>query len=961
MQFSEAGQPVIPKSLFSTSSQTLLLSLILLWLHGCGGGGGSTNDVQTPVQAVSYAGNVNPATVSADNANEMIAGVIGGSGVATVFTAASSGGSRQTSNTVDSAGMKILSVVLGISRQVHDELSDRPGNFKGAGRVDIAAVRIDQTDACDGGKGNIVQSGNISDRGTGSLTLDFRQCEIEGSRFDGRMEITIDDFDVDRFIPLDMTTGIRRLTVQGGGNDISLGGSFRSVVDPVSDTEVLTVNLAFKDNVTRDSSKLENLEITLVYDNILNPLISNYSMTMSGRFYDSVEGYVDVYMDSPWFYYGFNDDYPYFGGSLRITGANEVEIVVSPVSSTTAYVGVDTNGDGLFEHALNKIWIELGVDSTSVNTAPTANAGPDMTADTPLVHLDGSDSTDPDYDLLTYHWAIVQAPDASGTFLENAFTVTPSILINVPGTYEIALVVSDGRESAVDNIVISAPGHVVAPKLRPNIIFFMADDMGLGDVHIYDRTSRIPTPNMDRLAHEGIRFTDAHSPSSVCSPTRYSVLTGRYPYRSILEDRVLRSAYERPLLDASYETVPELMKRAGYHTAAFGKWHLGMSFSNKNGDGPALPAVDTSIFTTRDVDFNRPILDGPVNHGFDYFFGIASSINHGPYTFIENDRVSEIPTHIREETGIRGKNPLREGWISPGWDDTQPGTVIARNALTHLKAHFKEKPDTPFFVYYAATANHAPHIPPDFINMKAIKGVGGNDNGSPDRNDMVVENDVILGELLAFLGDPDDDGDNTDSIVDNTLIILTSDNGADIGQYAPIKGEKGSIYEGGHRVPFIARWPDRIPADSSSDHAISLIDMYATLSELTQTTPARDSAIDSVNILPALLGAAKPDWERGPMLQQATGRADLFSVRDGNWKLIIKNGNPVELYNLATDLKESNNLVENTVRTSNLTTLYKAIRASGISSGVATLTDNPRDSNGDGLSGTDATVLDLNP
>ena len=237
-----------------------------------------------------------------------------------------------------------------------------------------------------------------------------------------------------------------------------------------------------------------------------------------------------------------------------------------------------------------------------------------------------------------------------------------------------------------------------ADDLRPNIIFFMADDMGLGDVHAYDNTSTIPTPNMDYLAHEGIRFTDAHSPTSVCSPSRYSILTGRHPFRSILKGRVLRSAYERPLLDTTHETTPELMKRAGYHTAAFGKWHLGMTFTNKDGDGPALSGVSTSIFTTRDVDFSRTILDGPVNHGFDYFFGIASATNHGPYTFIENDRVTEVPTHIRKQTMVSGKRPLREGWIAPGWADDQLGATVLNNALAHLQSHIKEKPNTPFFV-----------------------------------------------------------------------------------------------------------------------------------------------------------------------------------------------------------------------------------------------------------------------
>ncbi len=283
-----------------------------------------------------------------------------------------------------------------------------------------------------------------------------------------------------------MSSSIRRLTIQDGGSEFALGGSFHSLIDPLTNTEVITVNLTFDDNVSGHSAKLENLVITLVYNNILNTSTSGYTMTMTGRFYDSVDGYVDVSMDSPWFYNSFNDDYPYYGGTLRITGGNAIEIVVSPVSPTAAYVGVDDNGDGLFEHALNMMWSELGVDNTSVNSAPTAYAGPDVTADSPLIQLDGSNSTDPDYDLLMYHWGIVQAPATSGAVLTNEFTVTPSIMINVPGMYEIALVVSDGSQSAVDNVIITAPGNVVAPLFAPYQLIevgSLSEATAIGDVN----------------------------------------------------------------------------------------------------------------------------------------------------------------------------------------------------------------------------------------------------------------------------------------------------------------------------------------------------------------------------------------------------------------------------------------------------------------------------------------------
>ncbi len=221
---------------------------------------------------------------------------------------------------------------------------------------------------------------------------------------------------------------------------------------------------------------------------------------------------------------------------------------------------------------------------------------------------------------------------------------------------------------------------------KPNIIIFYADDMGLGDIRAYDPESTIPTPNMDRLAAEGIRFSDAHSASAVCSPSRYSILTGRHEFRSQLNDLVWRSPYAPPLLDSDHETLPELLRRGGYNTAAFGKWHIGMSWPSKTGDGPAREGVNTSRFTTTEVDFTKPIMDGPLNHGFNYFFGIGSTINQGPYTFIENDRVTVIPKGIRAEVKIGG-GFFREGWIAERWDAEQINGTVAKKATDFIGNH----------------------------------------------------------------------------------------------------------------------------------------------------------------------------------------------------------------------------------------------------------------------------------
>jgi arylsulfatase A len=451
--------------------------------------------------------------------------------------------------------------------------------------------------------------------------------------------------------------------------------------------------------------------------------------------------------------------------------------------------------------------------------------------------------------------------------------------------------------------------RVVARARRrlPNIVFVMADDLGLGDLRVYDPTSRIPTPNVDHLARGGIRFRDAHAPAALCTPTRYSVLTGRYPFRSRLRDGVLYSAYDEPVLEADTLTLPELLRRQGYHTAAVGKWHLGNRFSNRAGDGFARPGVESSGFTTRDVDFTKPILDGPLNHGFDYFFGLASALNHDPYTFVENDRVTVLPDHFRPQRDVDGQ-PVREGWAAPGWDEAQVGEHLLDKALDFITQHVQTRPDQPFFLYYPEVAPHFPHVPPIAIHGHAVKGQGGSGCGAPARCDMVVQLDVVLGEILKRLADPKGSGRAADSIADDTLVVLTSDNGTDEGSYAPLREGKGRVYEGGVRVPFIASWPGRIPAGVVSDEVIGLNDMYATFAAAAGAALPAGAAIDSENVLRALLGRRGAGPVRGPLVVQGAS-ADTLAVREGRWKLIVKSDEPVELYDLKADLKESINVL----------------------------------------------------
>ncbi|MEM9015942.1 MAG: sulfatase-like hydrolase/transferase, partial [Verrucomicrobiota bacterium] len=287
---------------------------------------------------------------------------------------------------------------------------------------------------------------------------------------------------------------------------------------------------------------------------------------------------------------------------------------------------------------------------------------------------------------------------------------------------------------------------------NPNILLFVADDMGMGDIRAYDSTSTIPTPHMDRLAAEGRLLHNAHAPAAVCTPSRFGILTGTYPFRAELSDGVLRSAYDAPLLSPDRETMPEMLRKAGYRTAAFGKWHLGMKWTGRDGKSVAKPQVDASKFSTRDVDFSKPIIEGPLDYGFDFFFGLGSSINHGPYTFIENRRVTEEPTELRKEIKINGK-PYREGWVAPSWKDDGQGEVISGKALDFMEEQLAES-DTPFFIYYAAVAPHWPWVPAETLHGKPLAGSGGNDDKTPWRNDMVVQNDRILGAFVALLEDP---------------------------------------------------------------------------------------------------------------------------------------------------------------------------------------------------------------
>lgn len=438
----------------------------------------------------------------------------------------------------------------------------------------------------------------------------------------------------------------------------------------------------------------------------------------------------------------------------------------------------------------------------------------------------------------------------------------------------------------------------------PNIVVLLADDMGFGDPHCYNPASKIPTPNMDRIAAEGLRFTDAHTPAAVCTPTRYGLLTGRYCWRTRLQNMVLWSEYEEPLIEPERETVARVLWRAGYRTAAIGKWHLGLNFAKPGGGFVRGKTTHLSgAGGTREVDFTEPIQGGPLALGFDESFLLPGGVNLEPHFWIEGDRVVGKPTVWRAagaptRPGTSGLE-VHEGWMAEGWSDEAVGPTLTEKALEFIAANAKAK--KPFFLYFASEAPHRNCVPPDFARGKSQAGV---------RGDMVYEFDWSVGRVLAKLEEL--------GLADNTLVIVTSDNGAvpksdegeDFGHKSngELRGSKGGLFEGGHRVPFLVRWPGHAPAGRTNASLVVLTDLMATLAGLVGEKLPAGAGPDSFNVLPALRGVAMDPSAR-PTVALHSG-AGQFAIRQGPWKLIFDGKlKPVQLFNLERDLHEENNLL----------------------------------------------------
>lgn len=451
-----------------------------------------------------------------------------------------------------------------------------------------------------------------------------------------------------------------------------------------------------------------------------------------------------------------------------------------------------------------------------------------------------------------------------------------------------------------------------APGPLPNIIFILADDMGYGDIGALNPDSKIPTPNMDRIAREGMYFTDAHSYSGVCTPTRYGVLTGRYCFRTRLASGVL-GGHDPSLIEPGRETVATLLGRAGYRCGCVGKWHLGLDYPKKD---PARLLYEGTGFgnTTRtdNIDYSGEIHGGPADHGFDYSYILPASLDMQPYIFIRNRRV--VDTDLEH---IQGRNEpdkglfWRHGDAEKGFDFYDVLPRLTRQAMAFVRDHRRLHPEQPFFLYFPLSAPHIPHVAlPTFEGTSEAGHYG----------DFVHQVDYSVGELLELV--------DSLRIAENTIFIVTSDNGsrwspADIQRYGHranyhFRGMKSDVWEGGHRVPFLLRWPHKVGGGSRSDRMISLCDLLATCGELTGQTLDWNAGEDSFSFLSALTGETSDREVRRTMVNQAI--STTLSIRKENWKLIldmssggwsreeITDGPPMQLYNLDEDVSEQHNL-----------------------------------------------------
>jgi arylsulfatase A-like enzyme len=440
-----------------------------------------------------------------------------------------------------------------------------------------------------------------------------------------------------------------------------------------------------------------------------------------------------------------------------------------------------------------------------------------------------------------------------------------------------------------------ATGFAQKNAQKPNIIYILADDLGYGDVSLLNKNSKIKTTHIDALGQQGMKFTDAHSNSAVCSPTRYGILTGRYAWRSTLKSGVLWS-YDKHLIEPERPTVASVLKANGYETACIGKWHLGM---------------DWDMDEKGTVNFLKPIKNGPNANGFDYFFGITASLDIPPYFYIENDKITA--TSIDTIAATTGKGFWRKGPVGNDFKHEEVLPVLAQKAIDYIAAHANKK--SPYFLYLPLTAPHTPILP-----VKAYLGK----SGTNAYGDFVLMMDDLVGRIVEAVKASGTEG--------NTLIVFTSDNGASpaadfkelqsLGHdpSAHFRGAKADVFDGGHRIPFIVKWPGKIEPNTDCHQTICLTDWMATCYAMIDQKKPDHVGEDSYSLMPLFLN-------KGRYLRKSTIHHSIdgeFAIRKGKWKLIACPGSggwsfptkgkdtanlpAVQLYDLEKDPGETKNL-----------------------------------------------------
>lgn len=447
-----------------------------------------------------------------------------------------------------------------------------------------------------------------------------------------------------------------------------------------------------------------------------------------------------------------------------------------------------------------------------------------------------------------------------------------------------------------------------ASATKPNIVYILTDDLGFGDVGCNNPESKIPTPYLDKFASQGMRFTDAHTNSAVCTPTRYGIMTGRFCWRTVLKSHVL-NGYSEHLIEDGRTTVGSFLQKQGYDTALIGKWHLGWNWGLKDGIDPKKKkgkGAKATAANASTVDFTKDVTHGPdTNGGFSYYFSACGSLDMPPYVYVENGKPQGgIPTRITKSGGYA---MWRKGLTADNFIHDQATPEYMKRSIAYIKE--KAKTQKPFFLYIPLPSPHTPILP-----TKQFKGKSGLNPYA----DFVMQVDWTAGQIFNAIDQA--------GIKENTLVIFTSDNGCSTqakipllkskghDPHAGLKGTKADIWEGGHRVPFLVRWPEKVKAGQVNNQLVGVTDLLATVADICKVPLKDNEGEDSISMLPTLLN--REQKVRDSYIVHSVG--GMFGFRQGDWIYVDgkgsggwtkgNDGERVQLYNLKEDLAQTKNV-----------------------------------------------------